>query len=90
MARLRAGGARAVAGCAQRLWANAERRRGWRTVARGLWRSGDGGLAGEQRRGIVLGRGGGSRWRDAGETEKEERRRLEQDSYMTGGPRKFP
>ena len=34
--------------------------------------------------------GGGSRWRDAGETEKEERRRLEQDSHMTDGPHEFP
>jgi len=37
-----------------------------------------------------VGCGGGSRREDAGETEQEERRRLEQDSYMTGGPRKFP
>ena len=55
----------------------------------GLWRSDDGGLAGERRREIVLGRDGGSRWRDAGETEKEERRRLEQDSYMIAGPANF-
>ena len=40
--------------------------------------------------------GGGTkgwRWRlemDAGETERKERRRLEHDSYMTGGTRDFP
>ena len=40
-------------------------RRGWRTAARGLWRSGDGGLAGERRRGwrTAAVRDGGTRVR---------------------------
>ena len=63
--------------------------RGWRTAARGLRRRGDGGLAGERRRGIELGHGGGSRWRDAGETEEKLGRRYEQDAYMTNGPAFF-